>query len=45
MSRNWKLAIAAGLVALTGTVAVQAAENADEVLIKGTRAGNVRGLY
>jgi hypothetical protein len=34
MSGNWKLAIAAGLVTLAGTVAVQAAENADEVLIK-----------
>ncbi len=28
MSRNWKLAIAAGLVTLAGTVAAQAAENA-----------------
>jgi hypothetical protein len=34
MSGNWKLAIAAGLVTIAGTVAVQAAENADEVLIK-----------
>jgi hypothetical protein len=34
MSGNWKLAIAAGLVTLAGTVAVRAAENADEVLIK-----------
>src|SRR5258707_3624323 len=47
MSRNWKLAIAAGLVTLAGTVAAQAAENADEVLIKaisGAKITLVQGI-
>ena len=41
MSRNWKLAIAAGLVTLAGTLAVQAAENADEVLIKALAGAKI----
>src|SRR5258707_12962282 len=41
MSRNWKLAIAAGLVTLAGTVAAQAAENADEVLIKALAGAKI----
>src|SRR6266436_6382478 len=41
MSRNWKLAIAAGLVILAGTLAVQAAENADEVLIKALAGAKI----
>ena len=34
MSGNWKLAIAIGLVTLAGTFAAQAAESADEALLK-----------
>jgi hypothetical protein len=41
MSRNWKLAIAAGLVTLAGTVAAQAAENADEVLMKALAGAKI----
>jgi len=41
MSGNWKLAIAAGLVTFAGTVAVQAAENADEVLIKALAGAKI----
>ena len=41
MSGNWKLAIAAGLVALAGTIAAQAAENADEVLIKALAGAKI----
>src|SRR5258707_13368517 len=41
MSRNWKLAIAAGLVTLAGTVAAQAAENADEVLVKALAGAKI----
>src|SRR5882762_55665 len=41
MSGNWKLAIAAGLVTLAGTVAAQAAENADEVLIKALAGAKI----
>ncbi len=41
MSGNWKLAIAAGLVTLASTVAAQAAENADEVLIKALAGAKI----
>src|SRR5262245_45111740 len=41
MSGNWKLAIAAGLVTLAGTVAAQTAENADEVLIKALAGAKI----
>src|SRR5467141_5204700 len=41
MSGNWKLAITAGLVALAGTIAAQAAENADEVLIKALAGAKI----
>ena len=41
MSGTWKLAIAAGLVALAGTVAAHAAENADEVLVKALAGAKI----
>ena len=41
MSGKWRLAIAAGLVILAGTVAVQAAESADEVLIKALAGAKI----
>jgi len=41
MSGKWKLALAAGLVTLAGAVVVQAAENADEVLIKALTGAKI----
>ena len=41
MAGNWKLTIAAGLVTVAGTVAAQAAENADEVLIKAVAGAKI----
>jgi hypothetical protein len=41
MTGNWKLAIAALLVTLAGTVAAQAAEKADEALIKALAGAKI----
>jgi len=47
MSGNWKLAVAIGFLTLAGTFAAQAAESADEVLIKalpGAKITLVQGI-
>src|SRR5712672_69647 len=41
MSGNWKLAVTLALVTLAGTVAAQAAESADEVLIKALAGAKI----
>ncbi len=41
MSGNWKLAVTVALVTLAGTIAAQAAENADEVLVKALAGAKI----
>ena len=41
MSGNWKLAVTVALVTLAGTVAAQAAESADEVLVKALAGAKI----